>query len=222
MLSAIAGFTAGLVHVLSGPDHLAAVAPLTVESRRRPWTIGMLWGVGHTGGVWMVGAIALLLREFLPVDKLSSFSERIVGVTLVVIGLWGLRRALSGREHIHVHVHDGSVHAHAHLHDSEEAHESSGAHTHTHAAFAVGTLHGLAGSAHFLGVLPALAFSTTLAALSYILFFGVGSIIAMTGFSFVIGAVMSKYPAASGGAYKWSLTGFSSVAIMVGVVWLVM
>ena len=43
---------------------------------------------------------------------------------------------------------------------------------HGRAAFAVGTLHGLAGSSHLLGILPALAMPSDLAAGIYLLLFG--------------------------------------------------
>jgi len=48
MLAAtLAGLAAGLIHVLSGPDHLAAVAPLA-GGRGRAWRAGFLWGLGHS------------------------------------------------------------------------------------------------------------------------------------------------------------------------------
>lgn len=220
ILSALAGFAAGLVHVLSGPDHLAAVAPLTVESERKPWLAGFSWGAGHTGGVWFVGAMALLMRGALPVEALSSWSERLVGVVLVGIGVWGLKKAVSGAAHMHFHEHDGERHAHFHLHHPATPHFSMSAHSHTHTAFAVGTLHGLAGSSHFLGVLPALALPSNTAALLYIVSFGVGSVIAMSVFSWVIGAAVTRWKGNEEKAYRWSLTGFSTAAILVGAFWL--
>ena len=40
MLIAFTGLLAGCFHVLSGPDHLAAVAPLALSSRTRAWREG--------------------------------------------------------------------------------------------------------------------------------------------------------------------------------------
>jgi hypothetical protein len=37
IVAALAGTLAGFVHVLSGPDHLAALAPLASDGDRRPW-----------------------------------------------------------------------------------------------------------------------------------------------------------------------------------------
>src|ERR1051325_104325 len=94
MISILPGFIAGLVHVFSGPDHLAAIAPLAAKGHRRAWRSGLHWGTGHALGVSVMGAGSLLLRGALPLDLISSWSERLVGVLLIGIGLWGFRRAL--------------------------------------------------------------------------------------------------------------------------------
>src|SRR6187431_1224168 len=67
MLTVIAAaFVAGLVHVLTGPDHLAAVAPLAAADRGRGWFAGWTWGLGHASGVVTVAMLAVLLRDALP------------------------------------------------------------------------------------------------------------------------------------------------------------
>jgi hypothetical protein len=217
-----AGLLAGLVHVVSGPDHLAAVAPLAAEGRGRRWAAGFFWGVGHTGGVWVVGALAFFLREFIPVELLSHWSERLVGVVLVGIGLWGFRRVFCHRLHAHEHVHGGERHVHVHLHDAEtaHAHEVSSTHRHTHAALAVGGLHGLAGTSHLLGVLPALALPTLAASAAYIGAFGAGSILAMTLFSTVVGTLAGRFSLGGARVYRGLLAALSTAAVGVGVVWL--
>ena len=60
---------------------------------------------------------------------------------------------------------------------------------HAHASFCMGVLHGVAGSSHFFGVLPALALPTRGAALTYIGAFGVGTVLAMTIFAAVVGSL---------------------------------
>src|SRR3982751_1551261 len=85
---------AGLVHVFSGPDHLAAIAPLAMKRQRGAWRTGLRWGIGHASGVAFVGILALILRGILPVDLISGWSDRLVGVLLIGIGLWTLRKAL--------------------------------------------------------------------------------------------------------------------------------
>ena len=69
---AFAGLLAGFVHVLSGPDHLAAIAPYAVRDQRRAWVTGVRWGIGHSAGVVGVGLLAMLARHALPLDALSD------------------------------------------------------------------------------------------------------------------------------------------------------
>ena len=46
-----AGLLAGCLHTLAGPDHLAALTPLTVgRSRFKAAFLGALWGGGHCAG----------------------------------------------------------------------------------------------------------------------------------------------------------------------------
>jgi ABC-type nickel/cobalt efflux system permease component RcnA len=226
IVPALAGTLAGLVHVLSGPDHLAAVAPLASDGERRSWWAGALWGLGHSSGVLVVGIVALLLRGWLPMESLSSWSERMVGVVLIGIGLWGLHRALRTRVHTHPHAHGPLVHTHLHAHphpvtgqERNPAHTTA-RHNHTHAAFAVGVLHGLAGSSHFLGVLPALALPGMAASLTYLGGFGLGTVAAMSGFATVIGLIAARAQHRGPIATRWLLSACSTVALIVGVAWL--
>jgi hypothetical protein len=229
LLAALMGLAAGLIHVLSGPDHLAAVAPLAIDARDRHWQPGLNWGMGHTAGVLLVGLLALLLRELLPVAALSSWGERLVGVVLIGIGLWGARRAAGLRIHVHEHEHGGVRHAHVHAHGADAGDHVSAplrvrphAHAHTHAAFGVGVLHGLAGSSHLLGVLPALAFPTRAQSVTYLAGFGAATIAAMTAFAGLMGLIAVR--ARSGGMvlYRNVLYGCSFAAIIVGGFWLLM
>lgn len=219
MIYPLAGFIAGLIHVLSGPDHLAAVAPLAVEERRRTWLVGLLWGIGHTSGVWLVGALAFLLRGWLPVDHLSGGAERLVGVALIGIGLWGMRRALAGR--INLHGHGDEQHRHFHWHSPGQAQDEHPSHRYRHASLGMGVLHGLAGTSHFLGIVPALAIPSQAAALSYLIAFGLGSIAAMGGFAWLLGMVVGVFHAGGLRAYRWLTLSCSVAALAIGGLWLV-
>ena len=217
MIVLFSGLVAGAVHVASGPDHLAAVAPLSVESRGRAWATGLRWGLGHSSGVALVAGVGFLVREQLDLQALSGWSERLVGVLLIGIGLWGLRRALWGALHTHSHDHGALEHSHLHAHS---AGPQSGAkiHTHGHAAFAIGTLHGFAGSAHFLGVLPALALPTGLDTAIYLGGFALGTVAAMVGFSSAIGCWSAKTKTAVRTRRLLGATSLASIAV--GIAWL--
>jgi sulfite exporter TauE/SafE len=224
MIATLAGFIAGTVHVFAGPDHLAAVAPLAVRGHTRAWRTGLGWGLGHVAGVAVVGLLAFWLRTLLPVDLISSWSERLVGVVLLGIGLWGLRKAWASHLHAHEHVHDGEAHRHlhVHVHGHRPGHDHSPAHAHTHAAFGMGIVHGLAGSSHFLGILPALAFPSAQQAVAYLLAFGLGTIAAMVTFSSVMGLVARRSVARGAFAYRGLMGTCSAAAVVVGCAWLVL
>ena len=160
-----AGLAAGSVHVVSGPDHLAAVLPLAVADRRRAARIGLCWGLGHGAGVVALGALGQLLTGHVDIEALSAVSERLVGVLLVLLGVWAIRRSRLVTVHVHDHEHRESGHAHAHVHVAdgtvaEPDHAQRGRHeAHRHSAFGFGLVHGAAGAGHLFGVLPSLVMS---------------------------------------------------------------
>lgn len=218
ILIVAAGIGAGLVHVFSGPDHLAAIAPLAIKRQRGAWLTGLRWGAGHASGVAFVGILSLLLRGVLPVDLISNWSDRLVGALLIGIGLWTLRKALL--IHTHAHVHDGETHEHIHVHSrgSEKTHAVK-KHVHTHAAFGIGTLHGLSGSSHFLAIIPALAMPSTALAIVYLACYGVGTVLAMILFASVINSFSMRF-AGTAKVYRGFLFACSGVAVAVGCIWM--
>jgi hypothetical protein len=193
---ALAGLLAGFIHVLSGPDHLAAIAPYAVEGKTRAWRTGVRWGLGHSAGVLGVGLLGLFARHSLPLEALSAWAERGIGIVLIGIGAWGLRKALALRSH------------------------DASSHTHGRKAFAVGTVHGLAGSSHLLGVLPALALPTDFAAAAYLTLFGTGTVAAMGTFSSLVGWISSHLRASARGSQSALLAACAACAIAVGAFWL--
>lgn len=219
---ALTGFVAGLVHVLSGPDHLAALAPFSVDRPRRALVVGLQWAIGHTCGVALIAAGSFFLREVVPMDLISGFSERAVGVLLIGIGLWGLKKAFATRIHAHEHTHDGEHHTHIHVHGTGHAETEPRFHLHSHAALGIGTLHGLAGGSHLLGVLPALALPSRWAAVTYLAAYGLGTLGGMGLFSSALGLFANRFGGAGGRAYRYLMGGCASAAVVIGCAWLVM
>ena len=215
MLTLITGALAGFVHVLSGPDHLAAVTPMAIDARRRGWVSGWTWGFGHASGVVLVAVLAVTLRDLLPpIEAISAWSERIVGAALIAVGLWALRR--SRRIGNAAHTHGEMSHRHLHVQEGPGWLRRLG---HAHASFCLGVLHGIAGSSHFFGVLPALALPTLAASLTYIAAFGVGTVVAMTAFSAAIGAAAARLPHGALPQRAMMLAA-ATLAIAVGSVWI--
>jgi hypothetical protein len=198
MFAAAAGVFAGLIHVISGPDHLAAIAPLAADCDRRQWRAGLQWGLGHTSGVLLIGALLLAFRGLIPIALISAYSERIVGVILLCVGVWAALRARDIRRGVHSHARAGSK-----------------------ASFAMGTVHGVAGSSHLFGILPALALPTPSAAVSYLAGFGVGAITGMTVFAAVVGVVSVRAGRRGAVAHRTMLYACSLSAFIVGGFWLI-
>ena len=138
--SAWAGLLAGCLHTLTGPDHLAALAPLTVgPSRAQNALMGALWGCGHNTGQMLFGLAFVLLKDKLPfnMEVIGQWGQGIVGGTLVIIGImgWWEARAMARGESSHSHSHshglpfgiggdmfgDGHTHSHSHSHDDGDA-----------------------------------------------------------------------------------------------------
>jgi len=195
MFAFLAGLAAGLLHVFSGPDHLAAVAPLVASgNRQQGGRTGLQWGIGHTTGVLLIACLLLLIREQLPLHAISAYSERLVGVALIVVGGWGIWRASRTGFTPHGHSHRG-------------------------ASFAMGAIHGLAGSSHLFGVLPALAFSTRIESVLYLAGFGAGAVVGMSGFAAVMGMLSASL--APRRSHSGLLYASSAAALVIGGVWLV-
>jgi sulfite exporter TauE/SafE len=216
VLTIVTGALAGFVHVLTGPDHLAAVTPMAVAGRQRGWVSGWTWGFGHASGVVLVAMLAVLLRDVLPpVEAISAWSERIVGAALIAVGLWALRRSTQMRTATHAH---GVVsHRHLHIESGPAWLRRLG---HPHASFCLGVLHGVAGSSHFFGVLPALALPSMAASMTYILAFGAGTVAAMTGFAAAVGTAALRLPH-DALLQRVMMVAAAVLAITVGTVWLV-
>ena len=201
ILIVMAGLTIGLLHAFE-PDHLSAVSTQLLhktnhsqnskKSQIKKITVssslkGMLWGVGHTSSIVLVG---LLVAGFSLTISSNFFigAELVVGIMLIGLGIFtATNKNILKRQHNHPHRHDnGLTHIHPHSHEGD--------HTHNHQSYLIGCIHGLAGS----GSLVALTASTIHGfdmLISFLILFGVGSIIGMTAASGVMGlplVVLSK------------------------------
>lgn len=200
MLSLVAGLAGGAIHALSGPDHLAAVAPLSLGNRRSGLLAGLDWGMGHGAGVILIGTIALLARDTLSIHLVSGWSEFGVGFLLIALGAWaGWKGYQAWRSRG------------ADEHDHQHHHRKRGA------TFGVGALHGSAGASHLIGILPATGLST-LSAAGYLASYFLGATLAMM----VIGSVAGEL--AQRGGWKLRpllMLGAATVACLVGAGWIV-
>lgn len=181
----ILGFIVGLGHAFE-PDHMAAVSTLISDksSRRDIIRHGMIWGLGHTLVLMVVGGAALLLKTTLSAQFAVGL-ELLVGVMLVGLGGHVIYRLRRDRVHFHRHNHQGGVeHIHIHSHQNDTTPHSPEKHRHAHPdrsalrTLLVGIMHGLAGSAAIILTTAATLNSPPLG-LFYIAVFGVGSVLGM-------------------------------------------
>ena len=204
------GFLLGLKHATDA-DHVVAVATIAADRRegilRSVW-IGASWGLGHTVPLPIVGAAVLTVPDRLlsPLEGVSAHLEFVVGVMLAVLGalaLWNLAR---GRLHLHSHLHADRPHVHIHATHSHPS-PTTGArpargHGRRHGireavrptfrprSFAIGMVHGLAGSAAvMLALLPAI--DSAAVGAGYLALFGAGTIISMSAITLAMSAPLA-------------------------------
>src|SRR5579872_4376495 len=165
------GFFLGMRHA-TDPDHVIAVT--TIVSRERTVLhaalIGVLWGLGHTITILVIGSAIILFNLTIP-PRLGLSMELSVGLMLILLGVMNLtglmRRAI---EWITIRGRGAATHSHVilgrtmiHSHEDDELAESKSALRPTPAwwpqwlktlglfhfarPLTVGIVHGLAGSA---------------------------------------------------------------------------
>ena len=184
----------GLRHALEA-DHVLAVATLVDNNNSsEAMKQGLVWGIGHTVTLLVFGIISLSF-SFLLTENTGHILELIVGIMLIVLGGDLLRKIYRDRPHIHVHQHDGGVnHIHFHTHKLAESplkKHNNQSHIHNHVkvfpvrALLIGVIHGLAGSSVLI-ILTLNTIQSPLLGITYILVFGLGSIISMALMSLVI------------------------------------
>ena len=129
LLILVIGFFLGMRHA-TDPDHVVAVSTIVSRERSIPragW-IGILWGVGHTLTILVVGAAIILFGIVIPprLGLTLEFSVALMLILLGVLNLTGAMHWLSHRfspthpehhgSHTHLHSHGEYVHIHTHSH----------------------------------------------------------------------------------------------------------
>lgn len=187
----------GMIHALDA-DHIIAVSGLSCHSKDQKHSLMfcLRWAIGHGSALLLIGVPVMFLGMAIP-ETLSQMAERMVGGVLILIGLYVIWEVYKKDLHLHFHKHDGITdHAHWHAHSHDQGSINSQEHTavihqHNHAPVFVGVLHGTAGSAPLLALLPLAQMSSPWVGIGYLLLFGVGVFTSMLVFGGVIGQVFS-------------------------------
>lgn len=214
------GFVLGIRHAMDA-DHLAAVSTLVSQHRSvaRACLLGAFWGAGHAAALVVAGVAVIAFRLTFPAEVERAL-ETVVALVLILLGGNVVRRHLrDARVHRHAHAHDGEPHVHVHVHVGDTSHD------HVHLLglggrpFAVGLLHGLAGSAALM-LLVLTTIPSPAAQVLYILLFGVGSTAGMLALSGIIGIPFALAAARSPAAHR-AVQLFAGAGTVVLGIWLV-
>lgn len=189
IVSSLAGLAAGATHALSGPDHVAAVLPLAAEAPTRAARLGLTWALGHGLGTIVLAAVVLGLRAQLDLHGIGSTMEVVIGLVLVATGVFGLVRVTR-------HTHTRTEH-------------------HGALALGIGGMHGLAGGAHVLVAMSALALPLSDAAL-WIGTFVLGAAVAMGAIGVAIQGFGKR---ASGPLMRRFQIATALFTIVIGAIW---
>jgi hypothetical protein len=240
------GFFLGMRHATDA-DHVVAIATIVSRERSLAGSalIGLAWGLGHTITVMAVGAAIIVFGVVIP-PQLGLSMEFAVGIMLVLLGVFtltGMGRAVAHAHagvsaglaldlHDHMHAHGDCVHRHPHSH-----HPGAHGHAEEHTPlarldrsrlgrlvlyewlrpFAVGLVHGLAGSAA-VALMVLSIIREPAAALGYLLLFGLGTIVGMMLITLIL-SVPFTFTAANLRKFNWRLRVASGlVSFIFGVV----
>ncbi len=215
-------FGLGLLHALDA-DHVVVVSSLAASrpTRRDALRFAMKWALGHACSFAALGTGSLLIGVVLP-EAFARATEVAAGLALVGVGAAAVWATARRGAHLHFHGHEGLPrHAHWHTHTpgSRRAHGPDD-HRHDHRAVLVGLVHGAAGSAPALAVLPAAVQGSVGPATAYLAAFCAGVFVAMAVFGGLLGGVLERINRRDG---RWlratrSLAGVSALAL--GAFWL--
>ncbi|UCF39942.1 MAG: sulfite exporter TauE/SafE family protein [Gemmatimonadota bacterium] len=213
----------GAAHALE-VDHMVAVSAF-IGNRPRVRTavsFGVRWGLGHSLVVLVVGGTLVVSGVGIP-EGLGVWAELGVGIMLVALGIWALRAARrlhlhrprdhAGHAHLHAHSPGGQPHQHSHSHADPGK-------RHRHLSTLVGAIHGLAGTAPVVALIPVTVMPNTWAAIGYLAAFGVGTVGAMSVYAALAAVAATRASASVGLARAVALvTAFASFGV--GMWWIV-
>lgn len=194
----------GLRHA-TDPDHLTAVSTLVLsddrEGARKAGVLGFAWGLGHATTIFIFGLPVVLFGAYLP-ELAHRAAEAAIGLLIVALAVRLLVRWRRGYFHAHSHRHGPLRHAHPHVHEHSPARHAATGHAHSHAeglgrsplaAYGIGLIHGIGGSAMVGLLVVGAAAGRTLGVLALLLFAG-GTAVSMALVSAAFGYALARGP----------------------------
>ena len=190
------GLLLGLRHA-ADPDHVVAVTAIAARTRRvlPAARLGIVWGLGHTLTLFVAGA-GIILFNWVVAPRGGLALEFCVALALILVGLFNLRRAREATPDL----------------------GGGAGRPLARRAFAVGLVHGLAGSAAVALLVLATVRDPRWACL-YLAVFGLGTLAGMafvtTGFAFPVASAARRW----GGARQLIRVSTGALSLAFGI-WL--
>lgn len=182
-------FGFGLLHALDA-DHILAVSGLSGMRRERmhnSLSFSLRWALGHGSSVMMIGALVIMAGMAIP-DRFSQAVESLIAFLLLAIGLLLLLDWWRQRRILYCHQHD-DMPVHVHMQSTTPGNPL---HRHRHGTVLVGLLHGMAGSAPLLALLPVARLESPVAGMVYLLIFSIGVLVSMVIFGGLLGRLFTR------------------------------
>ncbi len=185
MITLVFALGIGFSHAFEA-DHLVAVMNIVTKRNRTRLALrdGVFWGLGHTTTILIIGIIMILGKALIP-DTVFEYLEGLVGIMLIGLGLIRLFELKKSKIVSNDHVKDHKL------------------------AYGVGLIHGLAGSGAVV-LLAMTKIQPIITELTYLVFFGLGSVIGMLIAAGLLSLPLSKKYAQQGLVQR-GMTLFSGV-----------
>lgn len=195
------GMMVGIFHAFDA-DHVVAMATLVNQKskKRQVLKYAFKWGAGHGGILFVLGCLLAFVGFELPV-WFVHYSEIMVGLLLVYLGvrLWFFLKSNSRST---------GPNLPKNVTQTNDKHD--------HAPLLIGMLHGVAGSAPVLALLPNMLESQFLL---HIMLFSLGCLLGMFCFGMVLGSFQSYMKHFNNGAANVFARLLSITSISLGTYW---
>ena len=156
------GASAGMLHAVTGPDHVLSLGPVALRYPRASFRIGLHWGMGHGLGTLLLALPLLFLSGMVHSQLMAAMAvwgERVAGAALLTAAAWSF----------------WSRH-----------HANAAAAVDTRSPLWVGLIHGATGASSLLLLMPVLMSGTLQRTLLFLAAFSIGSALAMAAFTSAI------------------------------------
>lgn len=191
------GLGLGLLHAFDS-DHLVAVSTLSISqpSLRKTLNYSFHWSLGHSVVLIILGIYASVLGLQLPLF-LSHWAELLVGVMLMVLGiltLYQLRNDIKAN--------------------------SQAINVTRKTPLMIGVIHGTAGSATILALIPAIQLASPLYTTLYLMCFAGGIFLSMSLFAIIFSRSQQKLAQYNQHFFIYFRAFIGLFALVLGFIWL--